>query len=246
MLNLTYLFVCVYMILYGKQVAKELKRAGFIPKRIWVKKSVLVFAKELFGDRVKDVRIVHPNIITKICGSEEHQGIAFEVNLKKYSLKDLHDIKKLVVFLDGVQDVGNIGNIIRTCEFFGCDAVIISEEGSPEISPQLIKASSGAFFHIKVIREKKKNVLDELKRRTKIYVFDLRGENSIFSTKFTFPATLCFGSEDKGVSQETLNSADFKVRIPQFGKVESLNVASSVAIGVFSTIFSHHIQENLF
>jgi tRNA G18 (ribose-2'-O)-methylase SpoU len=234
------------MILYGKQVAKELRRAGLFPKKIWVKKSVYGLVKDIFGDFVKDVRIVHPNIITKICGSEEHQGIAFEFNLKKYSLKDLHNIKKLVVFLDGVQDVGNLGNIIRVCEFFGCDAVIISEEGSPEISPQLIKASSGAFFHIKVIRERKNVAITELKKRTKIYVFDLRTENSIFSTKFTFPATLCFGSEDKGVSQEILNLADFKVRIPQFGKVESLNVASSVAIGVFSAIFSHHNQENLF
>ncbi len=234
------------MILYGKQVAKEAKRAGLFPKRIWVKKSVAGLVKELFGDSVKDIRIVHPNIIAKICGSEEHQGIAFEVNLKKYSLKDLHDINKLVVFLDGIQDVGNLGNIIRICEFFGCDAVIISEEGSPEISPQLIKASSGAFFHIKVIREKKNVVMKELKKRTKIYAFDLRAENSIFSTKFLLPATLCFGSEDKGISQEILNLADFKVKIPQFGKVESLNVASSVAIGVFSAIFSRHNQGNPF
>jgi len=234
------------MILYGKQVAKELRRAGLFPKKIWVKRSVAGLVKELFGDYVKDVRIVHPNIITKICGSEEHQGIAFEVNLKKYSLKDLHNIKKIVVFLDGVQDVGNLGNIIRICEFFGCDAVIISEEGSPDISPQLIKASSGAFFHIKVIREKKSIVINELKKRTKIYAFDLRAENSIFSTKFLLPATLCFGSEDKGVSQEVLNSADFKTKIPQFGKVESLNVASSVAIGVFSAIFPHHNQGNPF
>ncbi|GBD02852.1 23S rRNA (guanosine-2'-O-)-methyltransferase RlmB [bacterium HR19] len=232
------------MVVYGKQVAKEIAKARIKPKRIWVKKNLYEFAKKLFPN--SEIRIVHPNIISKISNSEEHQGIAILVDIKQKTLKDFLSTKKVknfVVFLDGVQDVGNIGNIIRISEFFGGDAVIMSSEKSPDITPAMIKSSSGSFFHIDIIKEKRKAVLGELKEMTKIYCFDVRGNKDIFNTKFEFPATLCFGSEDEGVSSETLEFSDEVVRIPKFGKTESLNVASSVAIAVSLAIFSHHYSQ---
>lgn len=232
------------MVVYGKQVAKELAKAKIKPKRIWVKKNLYDFAKKLFPN--SEIRVVHPNVISKISGSEEHQGIAILVDIKHKTLKDFlstRKIKNFVVFLDGVQDVGNIGNIIRITEFFSGDAVIISSEKSPDITPAMIKSSSGSFFHIDIIKEKRKSVLVELKKMTKIYCFDVRSEKDIFTTKFEFPATLCFGSEDEGVSSETLEFSDEVIKIPRFGKTESLNVASSVAIAVSFAIFSHHYNQ---
>ncbi len=223
------------MVVYGRRVAIELKRSGGKPKRVWVKRSLLEFAKELFPQ--SDIRCVHPKLISKLCDGEEHQGIAMEVELKLHNFLSViskADEKSIFIFLDGVQDVGNIGNIIRTSEFFGCTAVLLSKEDTPDITPAVVKASAGAIFHIPISKEKRKKILESLKRVGKIYAFDVNGSTDLFDPNFRFelPITLCFGSEQKGVSEETLRYTDKVVRIPGVGKVGSINVSSSVAAAV--------------
>lgn len=226
------------VIVYGKQVAREIARAKLKPKRIWCKRSTYEFAKEHFTE--VEIRVVHPKVISSICKSQDHQGIAIEIDINIKRLEDIrtNNEKSTLILLDRVQDVGNIGNIIRTGEFFGCAGIILTENETPNITPAAIKASAGAFFHIPIIKEKSENIMMFLKGRgLKIYSFDVRGDLSIFDVKFEKPAVLCFGGEEKGISEEILKSSDAIIKIPRFGKIDSLNVASSVAVSLGIYIF---------
>lgn len=223
------------MIVYGRQVAREAMRAGINPKRIWCKRTLTDHVRNMFPKA--EIRTVHPKIIASICGSDEHQGLAIEIELKENKLDEFRTKEdSIIVLLDGVQDVGNIGNVIRTSEFFGCSAVILTKENTPNITPAMIKSSAGAFFHIPVVREKTKTILDFLKSRMyKIYAFEAWGEKDIMEVKFEKPAVFCFGGEDKGLSKDIIGSAESIIRIPGFGKTQSLNVSATVAIslGIF-------------
>ncbi|MCX7734220.1 MAG: RNA methyltransferase [bacterium] len=217
------------MLVYGKQVAKEASRAGVRPKKVWCKRTIYDFAKGIFPN--SEIRVVHPKIISSICKSDEHQGIAFEIDVR---MKKIHDIEigldSCIVLLDRVQDVGNIGNIIRTSEFFGATCIVISKEQSPDITPAMIKSSAGAFFHIPVIKEKSEELIKFAKNRGfKIYSFDLRAKTNAKDTKFELPAVLCFGGEERGLSEKVLELSDVVVKISGYGKTESLNVSSAVA-----------------
>lgn len=225
------------MIVYGKQVSREIARAQLRPRRIWCKRTVYEFAKNLFPN--SEIRVVHPKVIASICGSRENQGIAIEIDV---NIRKLDDIKieneSVLILLDRIQDVGNIGNIIRTSEFFGCSGVILTKSETPNITPATIKSSAGAFFHIPVVRERSAKIINFLRERgLKTYSFDVRGKTSIFDIKFEKPSVLCFGGEEKGISEEILRSSDAIIKIPQFGKVNSLNVASTVGVSLGIYIF---------
>ena len=224
------------MVFYGKRVAEEFKRAGKKAKRVWVKKTLSDFARKLFPEA--DLRVVPQKIIEKVSGSQEHQGIAFEPREKVgyydfFKLMRSRKNLRILVFLDGVQDVGNIGNIIRTAEFFGCDFVVVSDESSPYITPALVKASAGSFFHIPVSRVRRRDFFSVMKHKgVKVYTLDVKGERNIFDFEFEFPCAICLGSEGKGVSTEILSSSDEVLKIPGGGKVSSLNVSSAFAVSV--------------
>lgn len=220
------------MIVYGRQVAREIARAGLKPKRVWCKKNLIEFARELFP--TAEIRVVHPKIINSLCGSQEHQGIAIEVDLREGNVDEIKVMpSSIVVLLDGVQDVGNIGNIVRTCEFFGCSAVVLSEKGTPRITPAMVKSSAGAIFHITMMREQPERILRLLKSRGyRIYSFDVRGELAITDLQIHPPCVLCFGGEERGISPEVARISDLSVVIPRAGKTESLNVAAAVAVSL--------------
>lgn len=171
--------------------------------------------------------------------SKNHQGvICFISNIVYHNIENLlpgiyEDGKlPLLLILDRITDVRNMGAIARTAECAGVDAIIIPEKGSAQINSDTIKASAGSLYKIPVCKSKNlKNTIEYLKESgVQIIAATEKAGNYYTSADFTKPTAIIMGSEENGVSGEYLKRSDFKVKIPILGDIESLNV--SVATGV--------------
>lgn len=136
-----------------------------------------------------------------------------------------------IIALENVSDPGNLGTILRNCDWFGFDNIILSEDCAEIFNPKVIRASAGSVFHININEEKQfYNKLIELKKRQyKILCSDLDG-NDLY--KFSLPQkyVLVLCNEANGPSPRLLKICDYKISIPRKGKAESLNVASASAV----------------
>ncbi|MBC8396163.1 MAG: RNA methyltransferase [Flavobacteriales bacterium] len=135
------------------------------------------------------------------------------------------NITSLVI--DGVNDPGNLGSIIRTADWFGINQVICSNNSVDKFNPKTIMASMGSIFKTNVFYTDLKNYLKESK--LPIYGALLQGD-SIYDTLFNDPSILLLGSESHGISKELIPLITNKTTIPGGENTESLNLGVSAAI----------------
>lgn len=138
----------------------------------------------------------------------------------------------LLLILDGITDVRNLGAIARSAECAGVHALIVPRKGSAEINPDAIKTSAGALYKIDVCREESlgKTVRFLQESGINVVVCTEKTETNIYSGDFSGPTALIMGSEEHGVSDDLIRIADDLAKIPMFGEIGSLNV--SVASGI--------------
>ena len=167
----------------------------------------------------------------KISDTKTPQGIAAVFNKptnifeKVYSFND-----KLIIMLDNISDPGNLGTIIRNCDWFGIKNILLSENIVDYTNPKVIRSSMGSVFHVNLFEEIDAETLLKLKRQGyEIFCADLEGEN-IFTYQRNKKAILILSSESHGPSKEFLEISDKKICIPRIGNAESLNVASASAV----------------
>ena len=131
------------------------------------------------------------------------------------------------IVIDGVNDPGNLGTIIRTANWFGINQVICSSNSDDKFNSKVIMASMGSLFKTRVIYTDLQTFLKETKHP--IYGALLEGE-SIFETKLDNPCILLLGSESHGISEDLTPLITNKTTIPGSGNTESLNLGISTAI----------------
>ena len=170
---------------------------------------------------------------------KNHQGVLAWLSLVEYQhIENLLPMifekgeDPLIIVLDGISDVRNFGAITRSASCMGVHAVLIPEKGSAMITADAIKTSAGALHSFPVCREKSiVRALEYLKESgLKVICAVERSDTALYETDLTGPMTLVLGSEDKGVSRELSALADYRVKIPMTGNINSLNV--SVAAGI--------------
>ncbi len=176
------------------------------------------------------------NHLTK---SSNHQGVV--ALLSPIAYQNIENIiptifekgeTPLLVILDRITDVRNMGAIARTAECTGVHAIIVPSKGSAQINSDAIKTSAGAIFRMPVCRsENLKNTLEFLKTSgLQIVGCTEKGDTSINEINFSIPTAIILGSEEDGISSEYLNRCDSQAIIPLLGEIGSLNV--SVASGM--------------
>jgi len=139
----------------------------------------------------------------------------------------------LLLLLDNITDVRNFGAIIRTAECCGVDAIVIPNQGNAPLNAESIKTSAGAAFKVPICRVNHIKDAVFLLQASEIQIVAAteKTNNTLYTVDFKKPTALIMGSEDKGVSNAVLKLANFKVKLPLLGTIESLNV--SVACGAF-------------
>ncbi len=139
---------------------------------------------------------------------------------------------QMIVALDSVADPGNVGTIIRTCDWFGADAVLLDETTVELFNPKVIRSAMGSVFHLPVFTDiGLASALTKAKERGFTVVTTvMHGGKS--PEEFVFPSrtVLVLGSEAHGVSRDAGQLAGERMTIPRYGKAESLNVA--IACGI--------------
>ncbi len=225
------------MKIYGKNVALEKLNSKNKIHKIYLSKN--------FNDEEIKTLIEKRNIITKIVDKRQldsmcnglHQGIVLEVDdIKTYDLENvLNSIKKeypLIVILDHIEDPHNFGAIIRSCEAFGVDAIIIPNDRSVDINSTVVKVSVGTIEKIKII--KVVNIVNAIKK-LKDYGYwivgtDMEGINYT-TIDYKTKVVIVIGNEGRGISRLVGENCDYLAKIPMKGTVNSLN--ASVACGIF-------------
>jgi len=141
---------------------------------------------------------------------------------------------KITLALDGIQDPGNMGTLIRTADWFGIKQIICSKESADIYNPKVVQATMGSIARVKILYTDLELWLAD-QEDVGIYAATLEGKSITVMKKIT-EGIIVIGNESKGINAAILKLATIKITIPKKGKAESLNAA--VAAGI---ILSHLI-----
>lgn len=144
----------------------------------------------------------------------------------------------LILVLDGITDVRNMGAIARTAECAGIHAIVIPAKGSAQINPDAIKTSAGALYKIPVCRHD--NFMQTVRflqeSGLQLVCCTEKTQDYIYKPDYTLPTAIVMGSEEDGIRNEIIRIADHLAKIPMFGEIESLNVSVSSGIIIYEAI----------
>lgn len=181
-----------------------------------------------------------------------HQGVIGLIGLAKlvgsyeeFITKLEVDNSKCLVLLDELQDPQNVGAIIRSAAAFGIAGVLIPERNQVPVTDTVVKVSSGMAFRVPLLLiGNVNNTIRDLKERGFwIYGLDEKTTQPLAQEKFKAPTVFVLGNEAKGMREKTKELCDILLKIPMNPGCESLNVAASAAVTLYS--WSIHHQEAL-
>lgn len=139
------------------------------------------------------------------------------------------------MLLDGVQDPGNVGTLLRTAAAAGFRQVLLTPDCASAWSPKVLRAGQGAHFVLNIFEEADLVAfLGSFAGTGAVTCLD--GAQSLFDASWSGPVAWVFGSEGQGVRPEVAATAKLRIRIPMPGQVESLNVGAAAAVCLFETV----------
>lgn len=165
-----------------------------------------------------------------------HQGVVATIAAVKYhSFVDILESLEnpgLLLLLDHITDVRNMGAIARTAECTGVTALVVPDHGSAALNEDAVKTSSGALLRVPVCREQNLKTVVNLAKQYGYQIVASTEKGAVHYREVDFhqPTLLIMGNEETGISPELLKMSDVRAKLPILGEVQSLNV--SVAAGV--------------
>ncbi len=224
----------------GRNAVKELLKTNKTIDKLMIEKGATGSLQILFAEaRKKNIRVqfVDRNVLDKESETKRHQGvIAFTTEYEYFDLEDIIQNKKsekggFIVLCDGIEDVHNLGSILRVCECAGVDGVVIPKNGSATVNESVIRISAGAAEHMKVAKVPSLNNTIEVLKKNGYWIYALEaGGEDIYKENFSGNVALVVGGEDSGVKRLTKEKCDKVLSLPLCGQVNSLN--ASVALGI--------------
>lgn len=224
--------------IYGKNTVYEMLEGQRKIYEAFVSDS---FKDEKLLNKLQDNKIKVKRVSAKVLDKmvdQNHQGIIIECEGYTYANfdKELDKIKnlqkRLVLVLDGIEDPHNLGSIIRSAEACQVDFIVIGSHRCCGVTPTVDKVSTGATSYVLVCQVTNiSRSLEKLKQNGFWVVCADMNTNVMYDqVDYDMNTVIVMGSEGKGVSSNILKNADFIVKLPMFGRVNSLNV--SVATGI--------------
>jgi len=152
----------------------------------------------------------------------------------------------LILILDGITDVRNMGAIARTAACTGVHAIVVPTKNSAQINADAIKTSAGALFSIPVCRHANlhKTALFLQECGLQIVACTEKTSDLIYVPDYTVPTAIVMGAEDEGISNEIMRMANHLAKIPMFGEIGSLNVSVSTGVILYEAIRQRNVNGN--
>jgi len=230
-------------IVYGVHSVTEALQAGRDIDKVVIQNNVhgewLPRIRKILNERDIPAQFLPAEAMNRLIKGN-HQGVAAFLSPIQYQLiEDLlpaiyeSGAVPLILVLDRITDVRNLGAVARTAECCGVHALIVPARGSAQINSDAIKTSSGALMNIPVVRSMNlKTTLNFLKDSgLQLVAATEKSDTPIWKVNFRNPAAIILGSEETGISPEYLKMCHSHAMIPMQGQLASLNV--SVAAGMF-------------
>lgn len=178
--------------------------------------------------------------LDSIASGENHQGIiAYYKKPKSLDVDELlasidNGKERPIMILDGIEDPRNLGAIIRSVEVMGAGGVIMRKRRSADLTPVAVKASSGAALHLPVALTSNLHLAMRSLQDHGYWIYGLDAEavTSIWDYELTGKIAFVLGAEGKGISRLLKKGCDELLRIPQAGRIASLNVSVSAALAL--------------
>ncbi|MBS1145139.1 MAG: methyltransferase [Proteobacteria bacterium] len=143
--------------------------------------------------------------------------------------------KKDAILIDGVQDPGNVGTLLRTAAAAGIGQALLAPGCAAAWSPKVLRAGQGAHFALAIHEDVDLAVfMADYEGTTAVTCLD--GATSLYAARLDGPVAWVFGAEGQGVRKELIEAASLRIRIPMPGAVESLNVAAAAAVCLFEVV----------
>lgn len=230
------------MYVYGKNVIRE---AILNNRRIY---EVLIdqkfndhnFLKLLNEHKIKYVQ-TNKGELNNLTNNGIHQGIVAKI--KPYEYTALNDVlakegRKRFLILDEIADPHNLGAIIRTAEATKLDGIIMSKKHQVPLNATVAKVSSGAIEHVKVVLVSNINQAIKTLKENNIWVIGTDGSADKLYTEIAndLSVAIVLGNEGEGIRYLVKQNCDMLVKIPMYGKVNSLNVSVAAALMMYATL----------
>ncbi len=228
------------MLVYGRNVAKELLENGKIVQKI--------ILQDGFSDKEINSLIEKRKVPVQYKSKREidrlapgvHQGIILFIPDYKYkNISDvLDDEAKFFVILDHLEDPHNLGAIIRTCEAAKVDAIIMPKDRQAQVNSTVMKTSAGTLDNVNIVTVTNLvSTIDELKKNG-FWIVGTALEDSVDyrSIDYSGKIALVIGNEGSGMSKLVKNACDFIAKIPMYGTTNSLNASVASGIMIYEVI----------
>lgn len=231
------------MIVYGKNVIREAVYASRPIFNMYVDQKFsdhkfLAFLEE------KGIRyeLVSKEKLNQLTDLQNHQGLVANVkDYETYTLEEVVDqnVKQRFLILDGLEDPHNLGAILRTAEATKLSGIIMSKKGQVQLNATVAKVSSGAIEHVKVISVSNINQAIMNLQKLGIIVVGTDGNTELTYDDMPLDQSLAvvLGNEGVGIRPLVKNNCDMLVKIPMFGKINSLNVSVAAALMMYKMIW---------
>lgn len=182
-----------------------------------------------------DIFEITDQLMRKITDTESPQGIISLVSFNPPALQDLSvEANSFFTVLDGVQDPGNVGTLVRTSDAAGADAVILLPGTCNPLMPKVTRSTAGSIFHLQVVKAGAQDLIEWLHEKKILLAVTVAGKaQSVFSADLHGPVAFVFGNEARGISKKLRDKADLLLNVPIYGKAESLNVSAAAAVCLY-------------
>ncbi len=228
-------------LIIGRNPVMEALKSGRPMEKVLVQDGATGSARKIAAmakDEGVVVEVVERKALDRIADGASHQGVCAFVSAHEYA--ELEDCFRLAedrgeppffVVLDGIEDPGNLGAVLRTAECAGAHGVIIPKRRAAGLTDRVAKASAGAIEYMPCVRVPNlPRLLDSLKESGLwIFAADMDGE-AYTDADFTGPCAIVIGAEGKGVSRLVKEKCDLTVSLPMKGKINSLNASSCASV----------------
>ncbi|MEO0506066.1 MAG: RNA methyltransferase [Bacteroidota bacterium] len=204
----------------GRKVTEELLQSHFVLEYLFATDAKM--GESFHPDYVE----VGQNQMKQMSGLTSSSGVLAVFRLPERTALNFSD---WILALDAVRDPGNLGTIIRICDWFNIPQIVASEDTVDCYNPKVLQASMGSIARVNIVYRDLKGFLQDSK--TPVYGTYMEGEN-VFQHNFPDQGVIVMGNEANGISEGIGNLCGTKLSIPQYGEhtTESLNVAVATAI----------------
>ncbi len=198
-----------------------------------------ILLEELEGRGCR-IHAVPEGIFAKASATDSPQGVLLVLEQKKSTLEECmgKSGQPLLMVLDGIQDPGNAGTMIRTADAAGVDGVIFLEGSADVFADKTVRATMGSLFHLPVCTDAKPAEFLELAGSRGFHLYAAALDETAMAyhmADFSGKAAVIFGNEAKGIGERLLGASK-KIYIPMFGRAESLNVSAAAAVVVYEAV----------